>query len=84
MAHYVHPVWDVELLVDTVKNRVENIFYTSLEGDKVMKDGKHLFTIDVENHTIDFGEDFVSVMCYFSRGRACYPFLIEKSDLLIG
>jgi hypothetical protein len=49
-----------------------------------MKDGKHLFTLDVENHTIDFGEDFEQVTCDVSRGRSCYPFSIKKSDLLIG
>jgi hypothetical protein len=84
MAYYEHLVWDVELLVDTEKSRIENIVYTTLEGDKVMKNGKHLFTLDVENHTIDFGEDFEQVTCSFSRGRSCYPFSIKKSDLLIG
>jgi hypothetical protein len=83
MTRYEHLIWDFELLVDTEKRRVENIDYTSLEGDKVMKDGKHLFTIDVENCTIDFGKDFEKVTCSFSQGRCVYPFSIKKSDLLI-
>jgi len=84
MPRYEHTVLDVSLFVDPERKCVENIFYTSLEGDKVMKDGKHLFTLDVENRTIDFGTDFEKVSCSFSRGRCCFPFFLKKSDLLIG
>jgi RecJ-like exonuclease len=84
MAYFDHLVWDIELLVDTEKMRIENIVYTSLDGNKVMKDGMHLFTLDVENHTIDFGDNFEQVSCSFSRGRSVRPFWIKKSDLLIG
>lgn len=84
MTYFEHLEWDIELLVDTETMRIENIVYTSLEGDKVMKDGKHLFTIDVENRTIDFGDDFEQVNCSFSRGHGCRPFIIKKSDLLVG
>ena len=84
MTYFEHLVWDIELLVDTETMRIENIVYTSLDGDKVMKDGKHLFTIDVENRIIDFGDDFEQITCSFSRGRSVYPFSIKKSDLLIG
>jgi len=80
MAYFDHVVWDIELLVDTEKMLIENIVYTSLDGDKVMKDGKHLFTIDVENRSIDFGTDFEQVTCSFSRGRSVRPFLIKKAD----
>jgi hypothetical protein len=84
MTYYEHLVWDFELLVDTVKKRVENIDYTSLEGDKIMKDSKHLFTLDIENRSIDFGEDFEKVSCSISCGRSVRPYLIKKSVLLIG
>ena len=76
MTYYEHLVWDFELLVDTVKKRVENIVYTSLEGDKIMKDGKHLFTVDLENRVIVFGEDFEEVPCSVSCGRPVRPYLI--------
>jgi hypothetical protein len=82
MVHYKHLFCDIELLVIIESNQVENIVYTSLEGNKVMKDGKHLFTVDLENRMIDFGEDFEEVSCSFSCGRPVRPYLIKKSDLL--
>jgi hypothetical protein len=84
MTYFEHLVWDMELFVDIEKKKVENIVYTSLEGNKIMKDGKHLFTVDLENRLIDFGEDFEEVYCSISCGRPVRPYLIKKSDFLIG
>lgn len=78
MAYYEHIVWDIELLVD-----IKNIIYTSLDGNKIIKDGKHLFTLDMENHTIDFGDDFEKVSCSFSYGRSVYPFFIKKFRIIV-
>ena len=36
---------------------IEGIEYT-LQGDKAMKDGKHIYTIDIENQTVTYGKDF--------------------------
>lgn len=79
MAYYEHIVWDLSLWVDTTTMSVENIFYTSLDGNKIIKDGKHLFTLDIENNTIDFGENFEEVWCFFSQGRPCRPFSIKSA-----
>ncbi len=74
MSYYEHLVWDLSLWIDTTTMKVENIFYISLQENNVIKDGKYLFTLDVENKTIDFEE----VWCFFSQGKPCRPFSIKR------
>ncbi len=78
MSYYEHLVWDLSLWIDTTTMKVENIFYISLQENNVIKDGKYLFTLDVENKTIDFGKDFEEVWCFFSQGKPCRPFSIKR------
>ena len=38
-------------------NWIEDIHYV-IQGDKAMKNNKHIYTLDIENQTITNGKDF--------------------------